>query len=387
MGSSFLYSSRADGGHAPGWLGQWSAWGQTAETRFDGADGRLSLHGEVATATVGFETRRERWLAGVAVSHSEGEGAYAQANAGGGTVTSELTNVAPFARYDLSDRVSLWGALGYGAGGLSLTPKRADAAIETGLTNAMAAFGARTALTALSWRAGRFELSALSDARVTSTRSETAHNLMGAAGLTSRVRVLLAGAGSMPLANGGALRPTLEAGLRHDGGDAETGAGVELGVGLGYAAGRFSLQVDARGLLAHQDTEYGEWGFSGSASYAPGDAGRGLRLDLGSARGATQSGVDSLWNSQDASGLARGVAMDAAQRLNAELAYGLPGPRGRALWTPYVGANADGGQRALRLGVKLSSGPNVEAGLEIGRRLAPLKAPEHAIRLGVSMRW
>ena len=53
----------------------------------------------------------------------------------------------------------------------------------------------------------------------------------------------------MPLATGGALTPTLEAGLRYDGGDAETGAGVEIGAGLGYAAGRFAVQINARGLV------------------------------------------------------------------------------------------------------------------------------------------
>ena len=88
MGSSFLYTRAADGGDAPAWLGRWTAWGQTAETRFDGADGPLSVHGEVATATVGVDTRRDRWLAGVAVSYSLGDGAYTQAQAGVGTLAS-----------------------------------------------------------------------------------------------------------------------------------------------------------------------------------------------------------------------------------------------------------------------------------------------------------
>ena len=44
------------------------------------------------------------------------------------------------------------------------------------------------------------------------------------------------------------------------GGDAETGAGLELGGGLGYAAGNLSVEVSARGLVAHEDTAYEEWG-------------------------------------------------------------------------------------------------------------------------------
>ena len=351
MGSSFLYTRAADGGDAPAWLGRWTAWGQTAETRFDGVDGPLSVHGEVATATVGVDTRRDRWLAGVAVSYSLGDGAYTQAQAGGGTLASTLASVSPFARFELNERTSLWGVFGHGAGRLSLRPDRAEAAMETDLTNTMTAFGARTALSALAGRAGRFELSLVSDARLTSTVSDTVAGLMGATGETSRVRVLLQGAGSMRLATGGALTPTLEAGLRYDGGDAETGAGVEIGAGLGYTAGRFAVQANARGLVAHEDAGYEEWGFSGAIRYRAGQDGRGVSFDLGSAWGAAQSGVEGLWNRQNASGLARGAAPDAAQRLQANLGYGVHGRKGRALWVPYMGVeSSEGGSQALQLG-------------------------------------
>lgn len=80
MGSSFFYARPLDedGGQPeqPGWLGQWSAWGETAATRFSGADGPLSIDGEVATAVLGVDSRWGRWLAGVTVSYSEGEGLY-----------------------------------------------------------------------------------------------------------------------------------------------------------------------------------------------------------------------------------------------------------------------------------------------------------------------
>ena len=80
MGSSFLYSHPSDGA-APGPLGQWSAWGGTAATQFSGADGPVSLNGAVATATLGLDSRWDRWFGGVVLAYSEGEGAY---NACGG---------------------------------------------------------------------------------------------------------------------------------------------------------------------------------------------------------------------------------------------------------------------------------------------------------------
>ena len=125
--------------------------------------------------------------------------------------------------------------------------------------------------------------------------------------------------------------------------------------------------VNARTLVAHEDSEYEEWGFSGSLAYTPGKDGRGLSMKLGSAWGSTQSGVQSLWSRQDASGLARNTPFEAAQRFQAELGYGIAGLRKAALWVPFIAAQAaDGDSQSLRMGVKLTSGPNVEAGVDTG---------------------
>ena len=398
MGSSFFYSAALDDDgrtrsagrtRSPGWLGEWSTWGRTAATRFQGNDEGMALDGEVATAMLGFDSRWDRWLAGVVFSYSEGQGAYTHPTASGGAVASTMTGLHPYARFELNERTSVWGVLGYGVGELSLTPERSETALGTDLTNAMAAFGGRTALSVRTGRAGRFELAVRSDARLTSTASEAIEGLVGAAGQTGRVRLMLEGSGSMPLTTGGVLKPKLEAGLRYDAGDAETGAGLEVGGGLGYAAGRLSVQVDARGLLAHQDTEYEEWGFSGSIAYTPSEDGRGLSMRLGSAWGATQSGVQSLWSRQDASGLVRNAAFDAAQRYQVELRYGLDGRKGRARWEPFIGVESgDGSSRALRLGVALTSGLRLDAGLELGLRQGlPGADPEYAVQLRGALRW
>ena len=386
MGSSFFYS-RPGGDEAPGWLGPWSLWGETAVTRFDGAEGPLSLNGDVTTATVGFDTRRERWMAGLALAYSEGQGAYTHRIATGGAMDSSLTSLIPYASYSLNERTSVWGTLGYGVGDLTLTPEGAASGIETDLSTSMAAFGGRGVFSVRTAGAAQFEFAVRADARLTSTVSDAVENLAGAAGATSRVRVVLEGSGSLPVW-GGMLRPTMEAGLRYDGGDAETGAGLEIGGGLGYAAGNLSVEVSARGLVAHQDTEYEEWGFSGSIAYTPSEDGRGLSMRLGSAWGATQSGVQSLWNQQDASGLARNAAFEAAQRFEAELGYGIAGRRRNSLWVPFIAAQAaDGGGQALQMGVRLASESSLEAELRLGRRQDLQGVPKHAVELRASMRW
>ena len=231
-------------------------------------------------------------------------------------------------------------------------------------------------------------MNSASDARVSETVTDSAENLMGTAGAASRLRVMLEGSGSMPLATGGVLKPTLEAGLRYDGGDAETGAGFEVGAGLGYAVGALAVEVKGRALVAHEDTEYEEWGFSGSIRYQPRTDGRGLSMNLGSAWGATQSGVQSLWSRQDASGLVRGAAMNAAQRFQAELGYGFAGRKADALWVPFVGAESTGGgAQALRMGLKLDSGLHREMQLEFGRKADSRNLPENTVELRGLIRW
>ena len=386
MGASFDYSRALDENGEPrpsGWLGEWSSWGRTAATRFSGADGPLSINGEVATATLGLDSQWDRWIGGVALSYSEGEGAYTHRSATGGAVSSSLTSLMPYASYTLNDRTSVWGTLGYGVGDLTLTPEGASAGIETDLSTALAAFGGRGVLNA---RVAGIRLAWVSDALLTETSSDTVQGLNGAAGGTSRVRLMLEGSGSVAL-GGVVLRPRVEAGLRYDGGDAETGAGIELGGGLGYAAGRIAVQINARGLVAHEDAAYEEWGFSGSVQYRPGKDGRGLTMQLGSAWGATQSGVQSLWARADASGLARTAGFQAAQRFQAELGYGLAGPKGRALWVPFLQGQSSGGAQALVLGVRMTSGANISAGLEIGGRAGAGAEIEPAVQLNGSVRW
>ncbi len=392
MGSSFSYSNvraeqDADSPDAEG-LNRWTAWGRMAATRFRGNDGPLSLNGEVATGMLGVDAAWNRWLAGVVLARSDGEGGYAHATASGGSLTSTLTSLHPFAHYRFNERTSVWGTIGYGLGDLSLTPEAATASINTDLRTSMAALGGRGVLSVRTGTVGSFELALRSDAMLTETRSGVSQNLLSATGATTRVRLILEGSGTLPLRTGGVLTPTLEAGLRYDGGDAETGAGLEIGGGLAYTSGPLSAQVNVRGLLAHEDAAYEEWGFSGSITYQPGKDNRGLSMKLGSAWGATQSGVRSLWSRPDAGGLVPGTAMDLAQRFQAELGYGLEGPSGRALWVAFIGTEAgQGGNRSLRTGVKLTSGSNVEAGLEIGRRTAVDGDAQLAVEIRGTIRW
>ena len=389
MNSSFFYSQEAEDGAGSG-PRRLTAWGETAASRFSGAEDELRLDGEVSTAVMGVDAEWGRWLAGVALSHSAGAGAYAQSGAGGGEIESTLTSVNPYAHYRWSDRTTFWGTLGFGAGGLALLPSvpgadgteagETGAVLETKLTNAMAAFGGRGVLTAGTAGGAGFELALRSDALLTHTASQAVAGLSAGEGSTSRLRLLLEGSGSIP-AFGGMLDGRLEGGLRHDGGDAETGAGFEFGGGAGWRRGAFALQFDARKLLTHQDASYAESGYSAQVEYRPGADGRGLLLRLGASLGASQGGVENLWRQRDARGFARGGGnRPLARRAQAEFGFGFGAEK---LWYPYLAVDAAGqGGRATRLGLKLTSGGAFDAALEFGRReTAPGAPPEDAALL------
>ena len=383
MGSSFYYGHSPDAGPLRG-MNRMTAWGESASTRFSGAEGKLSLDGEVNTAIVGADGEWGRWLAGLALSRSEGEGGYRQALAKGGAVSSALTGVNPYVRYRVDERTSFWGALGYGSGRLTLAPDGAESALETDMTNAMAAFGGRGVLSMRSGETGRFELALRSDAMLTDTASVAVAGLSAGAGATSRIRLILEGSGALP-AFGGVLAPKVEAGLRYDGGDAETGAGLEVGGGLAYDMARLSVQADGRVLLTHRDRDYEEWGYSLSFVYKPAGDGRGLRYRAGSQWGAAQSGVQSLWSLQNAAGLANGARTANGQGYTAELGYGFGA---RRLWYPYVATESAGASsQALRFGLNLNAGSDLEAGLEIGRRAHMSGQMENDIRLRWRARW
>ena len=80
------------------------------------------------------------------MSRSAGEGSWRGPDAAG-EVESTLTGLYPYGRLAASERVTLWGVAGYGAGELVLTPEGADgesrAAMRTGMDLAMAAVGLR----------------------------------------------------------------------------------------------------------------------------------------------------------------------------------------------------------------------------------------------------
>ena len=365
LGSSFRLGAGGEGGGPA-----WTAWGRFAAGGFEGADDGLTLSGDVITGFLGADMARKRWLAGLAVGVSEGEGSFDDGAGAGGTVESSLTSVFPYARLGLAEGVDLWGLLGAGSGDLRLVV--GEEAMETDLSMRMGALGLRAELMPVA-EAGDVGLALKSDALWVQTESDaagssTGGNLEAASGDVSRLRLGLEGSRAFAAGAGATFTPTLELGLRHDGGDAETGTGVEAGFGLRYSAPAQGLTVEGRvrGLLTHSDGGYEEWGASGSVLLDPGASGRGLSLTIAPAWGAASGGVERLWSAGPAAGLAPDDAFEAEAGLQAELGYGLRPPVGRGVLTPYAGLSAagDGAGRTWRIGARWNARPAFTLAIE-----------------------
>ena len=351
MASSFHMASA--GGEGEDESGRWSLWARGSHSSFSGREDALTLEGDVSTGVMGADYERGRVLAGVAIAYSAGEGSYTEADARG-EVESTLLSAYPYLRYTLSERLSVWSVLGLGEGGLTLDIERNDEHIETDVSLAMAAFGARGKLASV---AG-YDLAVKTDVLFVRTESEAVTGLAAADARTRRLRVSLEGSREVKL-DGGVLTPSLEIGLRHDGGDAETGSGLELGGGLRWAGLKgFTMEVRARGLLAHEESDYEEWGVSASIGLSPGEGDRGLSMRVGSAWGAASGGVERLWSQRALTG----GSFDPDARLDAEVGYGLDAMRG--LLTPYTGVALSEGGETWRAGARFRFGPALELNLE-----------------------
>ena len=386
-------------------------WGRGASSSFSGRDGALTVNGEVTSATLGADWRSGRWLLGAMVKHSVGEGDYS--GDGAGEVESALTGIYPYAAVDLSARLRAWAAAGLGEGSLTLTPENpetgeAERAIETDMSLGLAALGAKGNLVEPAGGSG-FRLDVEADAFWVRTSSDAvrsaAGNLAGAQADVTRLRLGLDGGYVFALpgtgsgtGGGGTLEPTFELGLRHDGGDAETGWGVDIGGGLRWSdpALGLSAEVAGRGLVAHEAAGLKDRGVSGSLAWDPDPASdRGPSLSLTQTLGAQAAGgADALFGRQTLDGLAANDNGFESRRLELRLGYGFPAFGDRFTSTPELGVALSDAAREFRLGWRLGLLPGGPASFEFGveaTRSEPANdagtEPEHGIELRLEARF
>ena len=354
-----------------------SFWSRGAQSHFAGQEGALSLGGDVRTTMFGADYAKGRMVAGLSLGHSRGLGEYNGVT--GGRVASAVTGLYPWLGYRTSDRVTVWGVAGYGAGGMLLTPE-GGSALESGLSMKMAAAGTRGELVA--GGAGGFALAFKADALWVGTSIDGVDGPTGrlnaTAAVATRFRTGLEGSHAYTLVGRLSLTPSVEVGLRHDGGDAETGAGMDVGAGLVVSDSSTGLAVDVRvrTLLVHQAQGFRERGVALSLSYNPTPSSPlGFTARVApSWGGQATSGAEALWGRETLAGMAHG-GLAQGSRLDGEVGYGLPVGR-RFIGTPRIGVRTSEYGREDRVGYGLglldAGSLSFELGVDVHRRESPM---------------
>ncbi len=376
--SSFTFSSADGSGNASEDAGIWMVWGRGAKTNFRGREANASLVGDVVTGTVGVDYERGDVLAGVAISRTSGQGRMETVAVA--DVDASLTTGLPYLRVEVGEKLTLWGVLGYGEGQWGVTEN--DFVTETDISMAMVAAGARRDLAF--WVSG-LRLRLNSDAFLTRVKSEAVLGLDAVNADVNRLRLALEGSYARSFASGSVLTPSVELGVRYDGGAADTGYGVELGAAVRYAdTGRgLTAEVSARSLLTHEASAFEEWGASGSLAVDPGPSGLGPAFRIRSSWGVSSGGVQQLWSQEQMFDLPGRSSFEQGGRAEAEAGYGFGRRLGRYRVMPYgVLMGAEQGERGFGMGVRLDLGATFSLTLEASRRERFRSAAEGAARSG-----
>ena len=371
-----------------------SVWSRSARSHFGGRQGALSLDGDVRTTMLGADYTRGRLVAGLSMARSQGLGGYGGWHAG--RVESSVTGLYPWLGYKVNDRVSVWGVTGYGTGAMRLTPERAMA-LETGLSMALAAAGTRGELVG-SRAGGGFALAFKADALWVGTSVDgvdgAAGRLSATAAAVTRVRTGIEGSRGFTFGGRMSLTPSVEVGLRQDGGDAETGTGVDVvgGLAFGDASTGLSLDVQVRTLVAHQADGFTDRGMSLSFGWDPTPSSPlGFAARVAPSWGGSVQGSEALWGGGPLSRFGAYGGQASAGRMDAALGYGLPVGR-RLVGTPRIGFGTSAYGRTYQLGYSLGAlegeKMDFELGVETQRRERPTRnGSDVGVLSRASVRW
>ena len=299
-GESFAFGLAGDGDGGSGFGGV-AAWGSGDWRHLSRDQDALGWSGDAFSAHAGVDAAlRPDLRAGLAASWFSSDVDYTDRRHGkaiAGSHESRMTSLTPYLGWSVGGRTRLWGAAGYGWGEIEIVdgdlrepfgPQTADSRFLAGAAGGSAPV----------WSGESMTLEAKGLAKATRWRVEdNGDAIAGVEVSTQRLRLAAEGRRAYALTGGASLTPTLEAGVRWDGGDGATGMGLEAGGGLSWTDPSRGLTVEATGraLLIH-NSDVEEWGASGSVRLAPDADGFGLSFRLPLSWGAPGSGAAQLWD-------------------------------------------------------------------------------------------
>ena len=376
----------------PGEPGRIAVWAVGDYGRLSGKQSMIGYKGGLFAGHLGTDVRLgPDFIIGVAASWFEGSFDYTDGRSGtaiDGELRSRMTGFYPYMSWSLTEAFSMWAAAGWGFGEIKIEDKNVSG-IQKG--ESIMRTGAAGGKLRLISRAGAFSgglttVDLKGEAWLTRLNVEgNDDRIEGVTTDVNRLRLALRGAHELSLQSGSSVTPSLEFGVRRDGGDGETGFGAELGGRLAYFSPALGLTIEmsGRGLLAHEgDNE--DWALGGGIRYDRGADRRGLSFSMLPSYGETAGRVEELWERGSAD--ARGG--DSSFGLETEVGYGFAAFGGGGLLIPYGGvAPYHGDGRSYRLGSRLEMGSRLDLRLEGERLERDAGWSGHELILSGRMSW
>ena len=346
-----------------------TVWGQLDQQAFGGERSPAARYdGHLRTAYVGFDGRlSERWLAGMAVSRSRGDGDWTVGSSAG-RLTTTLTLVHPYLRWS-DGGTTIWATAGAGHGSAEHERVRYGLQEESALGLRLGLVEVRRRLATVG---GGVELQLRGDASWARLTTDAGDELIDALAVdVHQLRVGIDVSRPVRTAGGTLVEPFGEVHARRDGGAGQTGAGLEVAGGLRVARGVFRVEGMGRLLALHAADGYREHG--GAVTLSVGDGARqpGLTLSLSPRWGARATASDALWQ-EEVYGQATGGTGADERALDARVDYGLTLPAGGLLIPFGVYGQTPYGRR-LQVGLLINRlGP---VGLEVSGERTPSRDP------------
>ena len=380
--SSFKLSlSDADAEDTSGF--RWSIWGRGDYANFSRDSGEPATYdGTLESIFLGIDARTDEWLKGVAIAKSTGRMKFDQ---DGGLLETRLTAIHPYGQWRLSDDLEWWAILGVGSGKAERS-QSGMITLTSSLRMSMAATGLHLTMRPVKGvdLATRIEASG-----VMLKTGESEFNLGNLGNLRTfarQVRAGLEGLKRYKTANGAEVVP--HAGIigRHDGGDGETGSGLDVTGGIRYEKDRSVTEVRVRKLLVHSSTGYDEWGASLQLRLTPHTDGSGFSASLRRDWGAEVDNTDRLWDDQRLSQIGSDLAVK--ENIEMHMGYGIALPNRPAMLTPFAEFAEQSALQRAHLGVRLTSEPSgVDSKLYIFMRERELAKPERGIMFNLAVKF
>ena len=330
--------------------------------RFESRDGDNQRDGTLGTLHLGIDRSFGRAVVGIAASlfaaqvdyRFERSSAACGTSLGKGLLETDLVGVHPYASWPIG-RGKMWAFLGAGRGDVALRRCDSERGQETDLAMRMASLGGR-------WPLGRASTEGVAWSVVQDVgmvRLETGDHagpLHKRSVTATRVRV-----GIEAIRSAGSARPFLSVMARHDGGDGETGGGLEVAGGLRYEhpVRRLEITAEGRALAVHSAQVRREFGIALSAMVPPRTDLTGFSLKVESRFGADARRSNPLWgNAMPWDTPSRQALARQVWTMGWDIGYGFRTHAGVA--TPFVELDAGPTGRAAALGTRyrFAAGPD-----------------------------